>query len=105
MPGQLNVWGRGFGDTYHALNKGSHAAHAGDLGLLVGDARALASKIRGSGFEPMHSTWRWPRRLPAASHRGQAMRATSGGEWCCPAGIGCADLVLRHAQSKKEPQA
>ena len=28
------------------LNKGSHAAYAGDLGLLVGDARALASKIR-----------------------------------------------------------
>jgi ABC-type hemin transport system ATPase subunit len=43
---RLNAWGRRFGDTYQALNKGSHAAHAGDLGLLVRDARALASKIR-----------------------------------------------------------
>ena len=43
---RLNAWGRAFGDTYQALNKGSHVAHAGDLGLLVRDARALASKIR-----------------------------------------------------------
>jgi hypothetical protein len=43
---RLNAWGRPFGDTYQALNKGSHSAHAGDLGLLVRDTRALASKIR-----------------------------------------------------------
>ena len=43
---RLNAWGRAFGDTYQALNKGSHVAHAGDLGLLVRDARALAGKIR-----------------------------------------------------------
>jgi hypothetical protein len=34
------------GDTYQALNNGSHIAHASDLGLLVRDARALVSKIR-----------------------------------------------------------
>jgi hypothetical protein len=44
----LNTWGRRFGDTYQALNKGSHAPHAGDLGLLVGDTRKLADKIRAS---------------------------------------------------------
>jgi hypothetical protein len=43
---RLNAWGRAFGDTYQALNKGSHAAHAGDLGPLVRDTRALAGKIR-----------------------------------------------------------
>jgi len=43
---RLNAWGRAFGDTYQALNKGSHVGHAGDLGLLVRDARALAGKIR-----------------------------------------------------------
>jgi hypothetical protein len=43
---RLNAWGHAFGDTYQALNKGSHAAHAGDLGPLVHDARALASKVR-----------------------------------------------------------
>jgi hypothetical protein len=43
---RLNAWGRQFGDTYQALNKGSHEAHAGDHGLLVGDARKLADKIR-----------------------------------------------------------
>jgi ABC-type hemin transport system ATPase subunit len=43
---RLNAWGRAFGDTYQALNKGSHAAHTGDLGLLVRDTRALATKIR-----------------------------------------------------------
>ena len=42
---RLNTWGRRFGDTYQALNKGAHAAHDGDLGLLVGDARTLVSKI------------------------------------------------------------
>jgi hypothetical protein len=45
---RLNAWGRRFADTYQALNKGSHTAHAGDLGLLVSDARKLAEKIRGS---------------------------------------------------------
>jgi ABC-type hemin transport system ATPase subunit len=45
---RLNVWGRHFADTYQALNKGAHTAHAGDLGWLVGDARKLADKIRGS---------------------------------------------------------
>jgi energy-coupling factor transporter ATP-binding protein EcfA2 len=43
---RLNSWGRQFGDTYQALNKGAHAAHAGDLGQLVGDARKLTEKIR-----------------------------------------------------------
>ncbi len=45
---RLNAWGRRFADTFQALNKGAHAAHAGDLGVLVGDARKLAEKIRGS---------------------------------------------------------
>jgi hypothetical protein len=45
---RLDRWGRQFADTYKALNQGSHAAHAGDLGSLVGDARKLAEKIRGS---------------------------------------------------------
>jgi hypothetical protein len=45
---RLNSWGRRFADTFQALNKGSHAAHTGDLGLLVGDARKLADKIRRS---------------------------------------------------------
>ena len=45
---QLNAWGRRFADTYQALNRGSHSAHAGDLDLLVGDARKLADKIRAS---------------------------------------------------------
>jgi ABC-type hemin transport system ATPase subunit len=45
---QLNSWGRRFADTYQALNRGSHSAYAGDLGLLVGDARKLADKIRAS---------------------------------------------------------
>jgi hypothetical protein len=45
---RLDAWGRRFADTYQALNKGSHAAYAGDLGVLVGDAKKLAEKIRGS---------------------------------------------------------
>ena len=45
---RLDAWGRRFADTYQALNKGSHAAHAGDLGVLVGDAKKLAEKIRAS---------------------------------------------------------
>ena len=45
---RLNGWGRQFADTYQALNKGAHAAYAGDLGGLVGDAWKLAGKIRGS---------------------------------------------------------
>ena len=45
---RLDAWGRRFADTYQVLNKGSHAAHAGDLGVLVGDAKKLAEKIRGS---------------------------------------------------------
>ncbi len=45
---KLNSWGRQFGDTYQAINKGAHAAHAGDLGLLVGDARKFIGKIAGS---------------------------------------------------------
>ena len=45
---QLNAWGRRFADTYQALNRGSHVAYAGDLDLLVGDARKLADKIRAS---------------------------------------------------------
>jgi hypothetical protein len=43
---RLNAWGRRFADTYQALNKGAHVAHAGELGLLVGDAKALVAKIR-----------------------------------------------------------
>jgi hypothetical protein len=45
---RLNVWGRQFANTYQALNRGSHAAHPGDRGLLVGDARKLTDKIRAS---------------------------------------------------------
>ncbi len=45
---RLNAWGRRFGDTYQALNKGSHEPHAGDVGLLIGDTRKLADKIRAS---------------------------------------------------------
>jgi recombinational DNA repair ATPase RecF len=43
---RLNVWGRRFGDTYRALNKGAHAAHDGDLRLLIADAKAMVAKIR-----------------------------------------------------------
>jgi len=45
---KLNGWGHRFADTYQVLNKGAHAGHTGDLGLLVGDARKLAGKIAGS---------------------------------------------------------
>jgi recombinational DNA repair ATPase RecF len=45
---RLAGWGRRFADTYRALNEGAHAAYAGELGPLVGDARKLAEKIRGS---------------------------------------------------------
>jgi AAA domain len=45
---RLNAWGRPFADTYQALNKGAHSAHLGELGLLVGDTRKLADKIRSS---------------------------------------------------------
>ncbi len=45
---RLSAWDRRFADTFQMLNKGAHAAHAGDLGQLVGDARKLAEKIRGS---------------------------------------------------------
>ena len=44
---RLDAWGHRFADTYKALNRGAHAAHEGDLGLLTGDARRLAGKIRG----------------------------------------------------------
>jgi recombinational DNA repair ATPase RecF len=43
---RLNHWGHRFGDTYRALNKGAHAAHDGDLRLLIGDTRDLVTKIR-----------------------------------------------------------
>jgi energy-coupling factor transporter ATP-binding protein EcfA2 len=43
---RLNAWGRRFGDTYQALNRGAHAAHDGDLHLLVDDARDLVARIR-----------------------------------------------------------
>lgn len=43
---RLNTWGRRFGDTYQALNKGAHVTHDGDLGLLITDAKVLAAKIR-----------------------------------------------------------
>jgi hypothetical protein len=45
---RLKSWGRQFADTYQALNRGSHAVHPGDPGLLVGDAKKLTEKIRGS---------------------------------------------------------
>jgi hypothetical protein len=45
---RLNAWGHRFADTFQALNKGAHAAYAGELGPLVGNARKLADKIRGS---------------------------------------------------------
>jgi hypothetical protein len=44
---RLDAWGHRFADTYKALNKGAHVPHDGDLGLLTGDARRLAGKIRG----------------------------------------------------------
>jgi recombinational DNA repair ATPase RecF len=43
---RLNTWGRRFGDTYQALNKGAHVTHDGDLRLLITDARDLVAKIR-----------------------------------------------------------
>jgi recombinational DNA repair ATPase RecF len=43
---RLNTWSRRSGDTYRALNKGAHAAHDGDLWLLVADAKDLVAKIR-----------------------------------------------------------
>ena len=43
---RLNAWGHRFADTYQALNKGAHAAHDGDLRLLIGDVRNLVAKIR-----------------------------------------------------------
>jgi hypothetical protein len=46
--GRLNSWGRSFGDTHQALNKGAHGSYAGDLGVLVGGTRALVDKIRTS---------------------------------------------------------
>jgi hypothetical protein len=45
---RLNAWGRQFADTFRALNQGAHSAHAGDLDLLIRDARALVDKIRAS---------------------------------------------------------
>jgi recombinational DNA repair ATPase RecF len=45
---RLNSWGRRYADTYQALNKGAHVAHAGDLGALVRDSRDLVDKIRAS---------------------------------------------------------
>ncbi len=45
---RLNTWGRQFADTFQAINKGAHASHAGDLGLLVGDTRKFVGKIAGS---------------------------------------------------------
>jgi len=43
---RLNSWGRSFADTYQALNRGAHGAHAGDLDLLIRDTRSLVDKIR-----------------------------------------------------------
>jgi hypothetical protein len=43
---RLGAWGRGFGDTYRALNRGSHVAHQGDLGSLIADARRLVDRIQ-----------------------------------------------------------
>jgi hypothetical protein len=45
---RLNSWGRRYADTYQALNKGAHVAHAGDLGALVRDARDLVDRIQAS---------------------------------------------------------
>jgi ABC-type hemin transport system ATPase subunit len=45
---RLNSWGRSFAGTYQALNRGAHAAHAGDLDLLIHDTRALVDKIGAS---------------------------------------------------------
>jgi AAA domain, putative AbiEii toxin, Type IV TA system len=45
---RLNAWGRQFADTFQVLNRGAHAAHAGDLELLIRDARLLVDKIRAS---------------------------------------------------------
>jgi hypothetical protein len=44
-------WTRGsrcFGDTYQALDRGAHLAHAGDLDLLIRGARMLVDKVRAS---------------------------------------------------------
>jgi hypothetical protein len=43
---KLNSWGYRFANTYQALNKGAHVAHAGDLRLLTGDTSSLVTKIR-----------------------------------------------------------
>ena len=43
---RLNTWGHRLGDTYRALNKGAHAAHDGDLRVLIAGARDLIAKIR-----------------------------------------------------------
>ena len=43
---RLNTWGHRFAGTYRALNKGAHAAHDGDLRLLIADARDLVARIR-----------------------------------------------------------
>jgi recombinational DNA repair ATPase RecF len=43
---RLNTWSHRFGDTYRALNKGAHAAHDGDLRLLITDAKDLVARIR-----------------------------------------------------------
>lgn len=43
---RLEGLGRGLGDTFHALNKGAHQPHTGDLGQLISDSRRLIAKVR-----------------------------------------------------------
>jgi recombinational DNA repair ATPase RecF len=43
---RLDAWGRRFADTYRVLNRGAHAAHDGNLRMLIADARDLVAKIR-----------------------------------------------------------
>ena len=42
---RLNTSSRRSADTFRALNKGAHAAHDGDLWLLIADAKDLVAKI------------------------------------------------------------
>ncbi len=38
-------WGRGFADTFRALNKGAHQGHVGELANLIDNTKVFVSKI------------------------------------------------------------
>jgi hypothetical protein len=44
VTGKLNQWGHSYGDTYRALNKGSHNGDT-DFAVLISAAKNLVSKI------------------------------------------------------------